>query len=74
MIVKMADIHSEIQTGIINYLSVNPGAAASIHHICNQWLGNERCPHNIAQVQTAVDRLLARGEMHKRSDADIYTL
>jgi hypothetical protein len=74
MIMKMADIRSEIQSGIINYLSVNPEASASVDHICNQWLSNERYPHNIAQVQTAVDGLLARGEMHKRSDADIYTL
>ncbi len=74
MMMKMTEIRSEIQTGIINYLSENPGASASVDHICNQWLGNERYPHNIAQVQTAVDGLLARGEMHKRSDADIYTL
>jgi len=71
---KMADIHSEIQTGIINYLSVHPDASASVQCICDQWLTNERYPHNIAQVQTAVDSLLARGEMHKRSGDDIYTL
>jgi len=71
---KMADIHSEIQTGIINYLSANPDASASVQGICDQWLANERCPHNIPQVQTAVDGLLARGEIHKHSDADIYTL
>ena len=71
---KMTDIHSEIQLGIINYLSVHPNASASVHRICNQWLANERYSHNIDQVQTAVDGLLARGEMHKRSGADIYTL
>ncbi len=74
VIMKMADIHSEIQTGIISYLSVHPEASASVHRICNQWLSNEKYSHNLAQVQTAVDGLLARGEMHKRSDTDIYTL
>ena len=71
---KMADIHSEIQMGIINYLSVHPDASASVQRICNHWLTNERYSHNIAQVQTAVNVLLSRGEIHKRSDADIYTL
>jgi len=71
---KMTDIHSEIQTGIINYLSVHPDASASVQRICNQWLVNERYSHNIDQVQTAVDSLLARGEMHKHSGTDIYTL
>lgn len=71
---KMTDIHSEIQTGIINYLSVHPDASASVQRICNQWLANESYSHNIAQVQTAVDSLLSRGEIHKRSGADIYIL
>ncbi|NQY50248.1 MAG: hypothetical protein HRT55_14620 [Colwellia sp.] len=71
---KMNDIHSEIQTGIINYLSVHPEASASVQRICNQWLANERYAHNIDQVQTAVNALLTRGEMHKRSDSEIYTL
>jgi len=71
---KMTDIHSEIQSGIINYLSVHPEASASVQRICHQWLTNERYSHNIAQVQTAVDGLLARGEMHKRSGTDKYTL
>ena len=71
---KIADIHSEIQTGIIDYLSAHHDASASVQIICDQWLANERYSHNIPQVQTAVDGLLARGEMHKRSDTDIYTL
>ncbi|KGJ93734.1 hypothetical protein [Colwellia psychrerythraea] len=71
---KMQDIHSEIQRGIINYLSVHPTASASAQRICNQWLANERYSHNIAEVQTAIDGLLAQGEMHKRADTDIYTL
>ncbi|ALO33835.1 hypothetical protein CMT41_03175 [Colwellia sp. MT41] len=71
---KMKDIHSEIQTGIINYLSAHPNASASVQGICNQWLSNEKYLHNIAQVQTAVDGLLNRGEMHKRSDSEVYTL
>ncbi len=71
---KMNDIHSEIQTGIIDYLSVHPDACASVQGICNQWLSNERYAHNIAQVQTAVNALLSRGEMHQRSGSNIYTL
>ncbi|MBL4763872.1 MAG: hypothetical protein JKX67_01105 [Colwellia sp.] len=74
MIMKIADLHSEIQMGIINYFSVHPDASASALRICNQWLANEKYSHNIAQVQTAVDGLLARGEIHKRSDSDIYIL
>ena len=73
-IMKMTDIHSEIQTGIIDSLSFHPDVSASVQRICEQWLTNERYSHNIAQVQTAVNTLLVRGEMHKRSDADIYTL
>ncbi len=71
---KMTDIHSEIQSGIINYLSVHPDASGSVQRICEQWLTNEKCAHNIFQVQTAVNSLLKRGEIHKHSDADIYTL
>jgi len=69
---KIADLHSEIQMGIINYLSVYPDASGSALRICNQWLANEKYSHNLAQVQTAVDGLLARGEIHKRSGANIY--
>ena len=74
VIMKFSDIHSEIQTDIINYLSTQPDASASVQCICDQWLANERYSHNIPQVQTAVNGLLARGEIHKHSDADIYTL
>ncbi|AAZ28056.1 hypothetical protein CPS_2620 [Colwellia psychrerythraea 34H] len=74
VIMKMLDIHSEIQTGIINYLSIHPTASASAQRICNQWLANERYSHNIDQVQTAINGLVARGEIHKHSNADIYTL
>jgi len=70
----MTEIHSEIQAGIIDYLSVHPDASASVQRICNQWLANERYSHNIDQVQTAVDGLLAQGELHQRSGTDIYTL
>jgi len=71
---KMAEIHSEIQTGIINYLSMHPDASASVQRISNQWLANERYSHNVAQVQTAVNGLLAQGEMHQNTGSDIYTL
>ena len=71
---KMTDIHSEIQTGIINYLSVHPEASASVQRICNQWLSNERYSHNIDQVQTAVDGLLSRGEIHRHVDSNKYSL
>ena len=71
---KMTDIHSEIQEGIINYLSAHPDASASVQGICNQWLSNERYSHNITQVQTAVNSLINRGEIHKNSNSDMYTL
>ena len=71
---KMSHIHSEIQTGIINYLSVHPDASAPVESICSNWLANESVSHNIDQVQTALDRLVAHGEVHKRQDSDLYTL
>jgi len=71
---KISDIHSEIQTGIINYLSVHPGASASVKRICNQWLGNERYSHSIDQVQTAVDNLVVSGELHQNAETNVYTL
>jgi len=71
---KMAEIHSEIQTGIINYLLMHPDASASVQRISNQWLANERYSHNVAQVQTAVNGLLAQGEIHQNTGSDIYTL
>ena len=71
---KISELHSEIQMGIINYLSVNPSASASVKRICNQWLSCEKYSHNIYQVQTAVDALLVRGELHKRSNTNVYTL
>lgn len=71
---KMNDIHSEIQTGIINYLSAHPDACASVQGICNQWLSNEKYLHNIDQVQTAVDGLLSRGEMHRHANSNKYSL
>jgi hypothetical protein len=71
---KMKDIHSEIQTGIINYLCAHPEASASVQGICNQWLSNEKYLHNIEQVQTAVDCLVNRGEMHRHVNSNKYTL
>jgi hypothetical protein len=71
---KITDIHSEIQMGIINYFAVNPDASATVLRICNQWLVNEKYSHNIDQVQTAVDSLLSRGEIHKHPGANIYSL
>jgi len=70
---KMSDIHSEIQMGILNYLAVNPNASASAQDIQNYWLANERSPHNINQVQTALDRLVDRGELNKRPGSNLYT-
>ncbi|MCJ8318161.1 MAG: hypothetical protein MJK12_00905 [Colwellia sp.] len=71
---KISDIHSEIQMGIIDHFSVYPDASASVLRMCNHWLANEKYSHDIAQVQTAVDGLLARGEIHKHSGANIYIL
>ena len=71
---KMSHLHSEIQTGILNYLSVHPRASAPVENICSNWLANESVSHNIDQVQTALDRLVAHGEVHKRQDSDLYTL
>jgi len=71
---KMTELHSEIQTGILNYLSINPSASASVQGIYSKWLVNESVSYNIEQVQTALDRLVDHGELKKRSGSNIYTL
>ncbi len=70
----MTELHSEIQTGIINYLSAHPEACASVQGICNQWLSNEKYLHNIDQVKTAVNGLLLRGEIHRHVDSNKFSL
>ncbi|WNC72833.1 hypothetical protein RGQ13_02330 [Thalassotalea psychrophila] len=71
---KMSHIHTEIQAGILNYLSIHPNASAPAEDICSNWLANENFAHNIEQVQTALDRLVDHGEMHKMSDSNLYSL
>ena len=71
---KTAELHSEIQAGIINYLSIHPSASASVKGIYSEWLTNERVSYNIEQVQTALDRLVDHGEIQKRSGSNVYTL
>ena len=71
---KIVDLHSEIQAGILDYLSNHPGASASLQVINSDWLANERFPHNIEQVQTALDRLVDHGELKRCSDNDTYSL
>ncbi|KGJ90629.1 hypothetical protein ND16A_1851 [Thalassotalea sp. ND16A] len=74
MPMKMSDIHSEIQAGILNYLSIHPGAAGSVAEISSNWLADENVAHNLEQVQTAVDRLVDHGELHKSMGTNLYTL
>jgi len=69
---KMADLHSEIQTGILDYLSIHPDASASLQGIYSSWLVNEKVSYNIEQVQTALDRLVDHGKIKRRSGT--YTL
>ncbi|WOH35956.1 hypothetical protein RI844_11240 [Thalassotalea fonticola] len=71
---KMSHIHTEIQMGILNYLSIHPEASAPVEDICSNWLANESVSHNIDQVQTALDRLVDHGELHKRPGSDLYNL
>lgn len=72
-LMKMSDIHSEIQMGILNYLSAHPDASASAQRIQANWLANERCDHSIDQVQTAIDRMVDRGELSKRPGSNLYS-
>ena len=69
---KLTDLHSEIQTGILDYLSIHPNASASLQGIYSSWLVNEKVSYNIEQVQTALDRLVDHGELKRRSGT--YTL
>lgn len=71
---KMSHIHTELQSSILNYLSIHPDASAPVEDICSNWLANENVSHNIDQVQTALDRLIDHGELHKRVGSDLYTL
>ncbi len=71
---KLADIHSEIQTGILNYLTIHPNSLASIDDISKNWLADEKVEHNTSQVQTAVNRLVDHGELNKRLGGDFYSL
>ncbi len=71
---KLTDLHSEIQTAIIDYLSIHPTASGSAQRICCNWLANEKVSHSIEQVQTALDRLVEHGEIRRRSGSDLYTL
>lgn len=71
---KMSDLHSEIQAGILDYLSNHPSASASLPIIYSDWLANESVPYNIEQVQTALDRLVEHNELKKSSDTDTYSL
>jgi len=71
---KMADLHSEIQTGILDYLSIHPDSSASLQGIYSSWLVNEKVSYNIEQVQTALDRLVEHGELKRHVDSNTYTL
>ena len=73
-IMKMSHIHTEIQSSILNYLSIHPDASAPAEDICSNWLANENVTHSIEQVQTALDRLVDHGEMHRMSGSNIYAL
>jgi len=69
---KLVELHSEIQMGILEYLNNHPGASACAEVINFNWLGNERFPHNVDQVQTALDRLVEHGEINKSSDNNYF--
>lgn len=43
---------------IVRYFEDHPNAADTMEGICQWWLGSE---HSIANVQAALDRLVARG-------------
>jgi hypothetical protein len=71
---KLEELHSEIQAGILSYLSIHPDAADSAQGIHDGWLTNQRISPSINEVQTALDRLVEHGELHKNEDADLYAL
>ena len=66
---KMAELHSEIQSGILDYLSNHPNESACLQVIYADWLENESVPFNIEQVQTALDRLVEHGELTRSRDS-----
>ena len=71
---KIAELHSEIQAGILSYLAIHPSESASVQGVYSDWLANERMSYNIDQVQTALDRLVDHGELRRRPGSNIYTL
>lgn len=66
---KMAELHSEIQSAILDYLSNHPNDSACLQVIYSHWLDNESVPFNIEQVQTALDRLVEHGELKRSQDS-----
>ena len=66
---KMAEIHSEIQSGILGYLSNHPNESACLQVVYSDWLDNESVPFNIEQVKAALDRLVEHGELKLFSDS-----
>ena len=71
---KMAELHSEIQSGILCYLTIHPEASASVQDVYSHWLLNETFSYNIEQVQTALDRLVDHGDIKRRPGSNIYML
>ncbi|WP_371187041.1 hypothetical protein [Thalassotalea maritima] len=70
---KLKDIHTELQSGILNYLASHPNAMGSVEHIANQWLFNEKYEHTPEQVNAAVKSMVARGELTPRLGGDFYS-
>jgi len=69
---KLVELHSEIQFSILEYFSNHPNASGSVETINFSWLTNERFPHNVDQVQTALDRLVDHGEINMSSDNNYF--
>ncbi|NMP17951.1 hypothetical protein [Thalassotalea sp. Y01] len=70
---KLHDLHNEVQAGILDYLAVHPNAMGSVEHISNDWLADEKFEHNVAQVQSAVNIMVNRGELVPRLGGDFYS-
>ncbi len=71
---KLYELHTELQSDILTYLTTHPRAMGNAEAIANEWLRDEKCEHNVHQVETALNGLVDKGELHRRLGGDFYSL
>ena len=60
-IIAKPDNISQVQRGILNYLTQHPHAKDTLQGIIEWWLGDSRHALGVGEVQQALDGLVQRG-------------